>query len=434
MKNISTNLENLGILNRVRFVAIISQLSLLVIATVLLEILLPLHRIFILITFEILFQLLSWHRLKNAKQISSKEVMIHIFFDSLILAGLIYFTGGANNPFIYLLLLPVALGTMMLRFRELVILALVQVALYSLLNLYQRPFELGESSPLASFHLHLLGMWVNFALTVLLIVIFGYLARQSLLKKEKQIQRLHAAQMKDEQVLSLGIMSANAAHQLGTPLSTMAIVVDDLKHETTDQETQKELSLVEQQIDKCRVIIQELGEKSQLLRRSSEEKELTESSSQLKVQLEEKLNQWLVFRPQIQLNVKWLNQSDLLCYSMTTSLTQAILNLLDNSADASIAADDPHLDLSVDQDSTTLVLKIIDRGSGISESQLKSIGDQVVDSTKSDGLGWGLFLSNASIQRAGGEVYLSKALPKGTITQIRLPLNPTVFTEEKLDD
>ena len=421
MQKLNTNFENIRILNRVRLIAILGQIALVIFATLFLEILLPLPQIFILITFEILFQLLSWHRLKFANDISATELMVHIFFDSLILAGLIYFSGGANNPFIYLLLLPIALGTMMLCLRELVVLALVQIGLYSLLNIYQRPFELGDSSPLASFHLHLLGMWVNFALTVFLIVVFGFLARKSLLRQDKHIQLLHEKQMKDEQVLSLGIMSANAAHQLGTPLSTMAIVVDDLKHESSDKSFNQELQLIEQQILTCRNIIQSLGNKSSNLREEIQFKQPFEKS--LQVGLAEKLEQWLVFRPQIELKQQWLNSADKIKYQMPISVEQAFINLLDNAADASIANQDPRVELFVDLEPHLLVLRIIDYGEGISDSQLQSAGHQLIDTDKSSGFGWGLFLSNASIQRVGGQVFLKRGEIKGTITEIRLPLS-----------
>lgn len=419
MQKFNTHFENIKLLNRVRLVAIISQISLIIFATVYLDILLPMHRIFILITFEVLFQLLSWHRLKTARDISPNEVMIHIFFDSLILAGLIYFTGGANNPFIYLLLLPIALGTIMLRLRELVILALVQIGLYSLLNIYQRPFELGDSSPLASFHLHLLGMWANFALTVFLMVVFGFLARQSLVRKEQQIQALHEEQMKDEQVLSLGIMSANAAHQLGTPLSTMAIIIDDLKYESKSSAAKQELQLVEQQIGKCREIIRTLAEKSRLLKGYQANHPVEEL---FKDNLVDKLEQWLVFRPQIHLLQEWQNGSDKLKFQMPKSVEQALINLLDNAADASVANQDPNVELIVRVENQHLVIKIVDQGTGISDEQIQSAGNRLVDTEKSNGFGWGLFLSNASIQRAGGEVFLTRGESKGTVTQIRLPL------------
>jgi len=258
-----SNLLNVQILNRVRLIAIIGQIILILFAVWYLDIHLPLHWLFSIITLELAFQLYSHYQVIKDSQISGFEIFLHIVFDSFILAGLVFFSGGANNPFIYLLLLSVALGTFMLKSRYLLVVTAAQLALYSLLNIYQRPLELGESSPLASFHLHLAGMWVNFALTVVLIAIFGLLARHSMLKQEKQIQDLREKQLRDEQILSLGIMSASAAHELGTPLATMAIVVDDLNHEKdASQRIHEDMGLLAGQIETCRTIIQDLNEKS----------------------------------------------------------------------------------------------------------------------------------------------------------------------------
>ena len=151
----------------------------------------------------------------------------------------------------------------MLTPKYLLLLTIIQITLYSLLNIYQRPLVLGDSSPLASFHLHLTGMWVNFALTAVLIAGFGILARYSMMKQEKQIQRLRENQLKDEQILSLGIMSASAAHELGTPLATMAIIIDDLQHdENVADRLHQDMELLASEINNCRNIISALNDKS----------------------------------------------------------------------------------------------------------------------------------------------------------------------------
>jgi len=421
VQNISPNLENIKILNRVRLIAINSQIAMILFATFYLDILLPLQSLFALVTFEIAWQLFSRHRVKNVSVISSREVLLHILFDSLILAGLIYFSGGPNNPFIYLLLLSIALGTVMLKPRELIIVAALELSLYSLLNIFQRPLELGESSPLASFHLHLMGMWVNFGLTVILIALFGYLARQSLLKKEKQIRQLREKQLKDEQVLSLGIMSAGAAHELGTPLSTMAIVVDDLKHEAIPESIQDDLELLSQQINSSREIIQALGDKSRRIRQQLAMQGQAMQDVTLKEQLEKIVENWLVYRPQIQLKQKWHPGAAELSMNLPISVEQAVTNLLDNAADAGLANRQEVVEVVFAIESDQLIIEIRDQGQGITTEQKEAAVNHIQETQKKDGLGWGLFLSNASIERVGGKVRLLPYEAGGTITRISLP-------------
>lgn len=340
-----------------------------------------------------------------------------------MLAALVYFSGGPHNPFIYLLLLSVALGTLMLRPRDLVIVAVVQMLLYSLLNLYQRPLALGEDSPLASLHVHLMGMWINFTLTVILIAFFGFVARQSMLAKEKQIQQLREKQLKDEQILSLGIMSASAAHELGTPLSTMAIVVDDLAHDNLPKPINEDMTLLANQINNCRQIINSLSEKSQYIRNQlgSQQYAVAESGDDLKAQLSHLIENWLVYRPQIQLSQTW-PEVDFPGENIPISVEQAVTNLLDNAADASLANDQQGLELRIMFQDHLLIIEIRDQGIGITDEIKHSAGTSILETKKSGGLGWGLFLSNVSIERVGGQVQLLPNQPNGTITHIEIPL------------
>jgi len=425
-----SNLLNVQILNRVRFIAIIGQLMLILFAVWYLDIRLPLQWLLSIMFVEVALQFYSYYRVKNESRIRGREIFAHILLDSLILAGLVYFSGGANNPFIYLLLLSVALGTFMLKPYYLLLVTALQLTLYSLLNIYQRPLELGDSSPLASFHLHLAGMWVNFALTVVLLAIFGLLARHTMLKQEKQIQKLREKQLQDEQILSLGIMSASAAHELGTPLATMAIVVDDIIHEQEPYKNlQQDMTLLASQITSCRNIIKALNEQSrhtrkQLLRHKDSSEDIKVLT--IKNQLKTIIGNWLVYRPQIKLTQDWSIDCDNIHHNLSISVEQAITNLLDNAADASLENNHDVVNMSCEVKEQQLLIEILDFGSGITEKMRESLGASIEETEKSNGLGWGLFLSNASIERMGGEVHLLAADSGGTLTRVHLPLEKAV--------
>jgi two-component system sensor histidine kinase RegB len=420
----ASNLENVSILNRVRLIAINGQLALIVFAIWYLDIKLPLTWLLGLLALEIIFELYCYRIVAKQRRVSSSELFIHIVIDSLALAGLVYFSGGANNPFIYLLLLSVALGSFMLAPRYLLMVTALQLALYSLLNIYQRPLELGESSPLSSFHLHLAGMWVNFILTVILIAIFGLLTRYAMLKQEKKMQSLREKHLQDEQILGLGIMSASAAHELGTPLSTMAIIVDDLKHMELSKDLQNDMQLLATEITNCKNIIGALSDKSRDAQQQLIEQENAEQqSSQLnfKQRLEGIIEQWLVYRPQIKLEQQWQQAVSPIKQNISISLEQAITNLFDNAADASLANGNDQLQLSVAIEQHQIIIEIVDFGCGILADVKESLGVRIQPTKKQDGLGWGMLLSNVSIERAGGKVQLLVSNSGGTLTRIFLP-------------
>lgn len=420
----SSNLVNIGILFRVRLIAIISQSFLILFSISYLDIMLPLGWLISILTIESLFEWHSYRLVMQAKPQSSVKVFVHIGLDSLILAGLVYFAGGANNPFIYLLLLSVALGSFMLSPRYLLMVTVLQLSLYSLLNIFERPLELGDSSPLASFHLHLAGMWVNFILTAVLIAVFGLLTRRAMLKQQKQIQLMREKHLQDEQILGLGIMSASAAHELGTPLSTMAIIIDDLQHAGFSGEQQRDMLLLGTQIDSCKKIIGALSEKSRDAQQQLSKHlriDESEQSENFKTQLQAIVERWLVYRPGIRLEQKW--KTDLSSYrqNISISLEQAVTNLLDNAADASLDNDNDNVELIIDTDDKTIFIDIYDFGQGISADKKQTFSTRIQPSNKQDGLGWGMFLSNVSIERVGGSVQLLENNPDGTLTRILLP-------------
>ena len=422
--NAGSNLDNINILNRVRLIAIVGQSILIIFAISFLDIKLPLIWLVLLLTIEAFFLWYSYRLVLGAKSPKAVQVFLHIAFDSLILAGVVYFSGGANNPFIYLLLLSVALGSFMLSPRYLLTVTVLQLSLYSLLNIFQRPLELGDSSPLASFHLHLAGMWVNFILTAVLIAAFGLLTRRAMLKQQKEMQMMREKHLQDEQILGLGIMSASAAHELGTPLSTMAIIVDDLQHLEFCDEQQQDILLLERQIDSCKKIIGALSDKSRDAQQQlSKQSKISESSlpESFKAQLQSIIERWLVYRPQIRLKQRWNAELSSYRQNIPISLEQAITNLLDNAGDASLDNARDNIELSIDTDDRTIMIDIYDFGPGISSDKKQAFNTRIQPSNKQDGLGWGMFLSNVSIERAGGSVQLLKNEPAGTLTRILLP-------------
>jgi len=253
----------------------------------------------------------------------------------------------------------------MLSPRYLLIITAVQLTLYSLLHNFQRPLDLADTSPLASFHLHMAGMWVNFFLTAILIAIFGLIARNSMLRREKQIHELREKQLQDEQILSLGIMASGAAHELGTPLSTMAIIVDDINHEAdVSGRLHQDMNLLAGQIENCRNIIQNLSEKSSHTRRQLERQQGDgETSKQdLKQQLLSIIDNWLVYRPQIKLTQDWEDNFEPISHSLSISVEQAVTNLMNNAADASLANDNDNIEIECKRKEQQLIIEITDFG------------------------------------------------------------------------
>lgn len=408
-------------------IAILGQLILIICSIVLFDIRLPSIPLAIILMAEIVFAVFANH-LSSVRKVTQNELVFHLLFDSLFLAGLVYFSGGANNPFIYLLLLYVAIASFMLQRKRLIILVCIELILYSLLNIFQRPLELGESSPLASFHLHLVGMWVNFILTAILLAVFGLITRRSMLEQEKKLQLLREKNLQDEQVLGLGIMSANAAHELNTPMSTMAIVIDDIQSENISDEHKHDMELLQEQISRCKKIIGRLNDKSQHAQQQLSAQATNQVNVKIdnfKEQLQSLIERWLVYQPKVTILQTWSEDLELENYQISISLEQAITNLLDNAADASLENAQSEIEVSCYLRESNIVIDIKDKGLGLSTHTISKVGKRIQISHKQEGLGWGMFLSNVSIERVGGKVHISDYKDEknaGCLTRITLPV------------
>jgi two-component system sensor histidine kinase RegB len=277
--------------------------------------------------------------------------------------------------------------------------------------------------------LHLHGMWLTFVLSVAVLigVILPLLnavrrqrdrlneQQQHALKQEQHSLKQEQQRLKDERLIAIATFAASAVHQLGTPLSTLAILLEDLQ---SDQPDQPELPLMQQQIQLCKSILQSL------LRRTEDLRYQHAQLLAVETWLQRLRQNFTLLHPQSQLIINSsVLPARLLCTDET--LDQAILNVLDNAIRVSQQA--PQLTISHNEQQ--IFLTIDDYGPGMPEPVLQQLGQPFI-STREDGTGLGLFLSHAAINRLGGQLSI---LPSdhGTRTEIRLPWAEEAVNEEQ---
>lgn len=329
----------------------------------------------------------------------------------------LYATGGHTNPVISLLLVPLALSAVLLRWQKTLLLATIVVALYTLLTTYYIPLSVGHGDGAHSslqhesfMQLHLLGMWLTFAVSALLICVLVIPLARSVRRQQQLISQQREKILQDEQLVALATFATSAAHNMGTPLSTLSILVEDFR-ELVEQhpDWQEDRDLMAQQIELCKTILQAMMRKADDLRHKPPQ---AVEVSRLLNQLREQFN---LLHPQFSLALE-PNTGTGLSVLADATLEQAILNLLDNAVRASGNAPE----LQVSHDEQRIVLRIQDSGPGIPERIQQQLGGPFVTSTKG-GLGLGLFLSHATVERLGGELTLHSS-DQGTVMKISLPL------------
>jgi len=410
--------QNLIRLSSIRAVALLGQIVALVYFTQISPIGLPATAIAVVLAVYASVTAATWQRSRMQVPITDNEFFTHLLADILFFSLLLYFSGGASNPFISYYLIPISIAAITLSRRYSIFVALTAMVAYSLLLKYYMPI-----AALAPSHhhgagnnsLHILGMWANFAISAAIIIYFISRMASALKIQQQEIALQREAQLRDEQLLAVGTLAAGTAHELGTPLNTMKLIVDEmLASEITDNNlNNSDLSLLNQQIDQCKTTLK------QLLTTAEESQSSRLEAQSVENYFTKVLERWQLMRPNLKANTHFSDCIDHAAVFHPT-IAQSILNLLNNAADAST-----HVDVNISWNTDTATIDIRDYGTGLDPAKMDSFGEAFV-TDKADGLGLGLFLSQATLTRFGGSVSLKNVAPSdtsgGTLTRILLPL------------
>ncbi|WP_432697616.1 ATP-binding protein [Marinobacterium sp. YM272] len=362
-----------------------------------------------------LINLFTYARLHSQWPVTETELFSQLCADAILYGALIYQTGGATNPFIFLLLIPLLISAATLSWRFTWLMAVIVVLFYSSLLRYYLPVLPPKTehhfSLAALFDLHIIGMWLNFLLTVLLITWFLVRMQHAMRQQERRLNRERERRLRDQQMISLATFAAGTAHELGTPLSTMSVILKDMALTHKDPETAEDIALLQQQVGAC-------SERLQAMARSARDADASQPKPVDRL-LDELLDEWQIIRPQAQYRQPIIKQGDAPEVATSPQLKQALTNLFNNAADAS---DEP-LEIELDWDKNDIWLRIHDQGPGLPLSSSANLGRPFV-TTKGKGLGIGLFLTATTLSQHEGEVRLYDHPKGGTLTEVRLPVVP----------
>lgn len=360
------------------------------------------------------FSVFAAWRLIQPWPLGEWEAIGHIAFDTLVLGYLLYFTGGASNPFITLLLVPIALSAAALSARSVLSVSTLAGVAYVILLYWHQPLPaaVGEFSS-SRFSLHVAGMGVNFVIMALLLSFFISRLAHVLRLQQLEVQRVRERALRDEGILAIATQAAGAAHELNTPLSTMRTLLPELRREHANEAALAEdLALLEGQVDRCRTILREMVAfgKAQL---SHEPERITLSQF-----VHGCLERFQLLRPEAELTVTLAPELGPTVLRTPPGLRHALLNLLNNAVDASAIHQSYAVALEISRDRDWLQLCVRDHGPGFDDDpDITALGH----SHKLTGLGIGLALAEATAERLEGELIAGNT-GHGAQVCLRLPL------------
>lgn len=326
--------------------------------------------------------------------------------DLLALTGLFYFSGGSGNPFVSLYLVPIAIAATALEFGPVLALTVLSAVLYTWLMSHYQPLPHAHGG---DFALHVSGMWINFLLSAVIMV--SVLGRfMVLLKAERRrLSEIRERTLRDESLLALGALAAGTAHELNTPLTTLGLLIDEW--EASGQRPQAEdFGTLREQLRRCREHVRALAD---LARRGATDETVVMAADGF---VESCLDRLALLRPGVDVSLAGAVSNAQLCVDPT--LPQAIINLLNNAADAALAAGQAaEIQVQLEVRGQRLWISIMDHGVGPFRP-----GASADSSAERSGLGIGLMISNASIERNGGELRHYPRPGGGSVVLVDLPL------------
>ena len=407
--------DNLRLLFRLRNIAISAQAAAILVSTLYLKMALPLWPLIASVAFLCFFNVYTRFRISQPHPVMLYELVIQLVVDILVLTVLLSLSGGPANPFGILYLLPLTITAILLPARVTWGLAGFTVVCYSALFVIYTPMPHAHTHPDA-FNLHIVGMWLGFVLSAGVVAYF-IVGLQRIIQQQAEL--LHKAKqdaIRNEQLIKLGVLAASTAQELGTPLNSMALLLEDIEYDEAKKlpELLEKTTVLREQIERCRTALTNL---------TSSTGNVTLKGGRevaLSYYLKSLVDEWQRAHPDVQINVHLGNQDETQAIMIDEVLNLALTNIVDNAID--VSPEKIQVDASVDQNQWQLTIR--DFGPGLTPEKQAKISEQGY-STKPNGLGLGLFLSHAVIERLGGVVNLYNHKQGGLCTEVKLPLNFT---------
>ena len=364
---------------------------------------------------------LAW-RLKRPEPVQPALPGLVLGLDSLLLTGLLYGSGGAANPFTAIYLVHITLAAVVMRGLWAWALGLLSITGFGLLffwNVHVHSLAHMDHGGGSGVSLHLVGMWVAFAITAALIAAFVGRVTDMLRQREEELAALRDLTARQSRLAALTTLAAGVAHELGTPLGTIAVAAKELQRsaEAMGQEGTElfqDASLIRQEVGRCRSILDQMADPSGT--------NLGEDFRPMTWQdLEADLLDGLAPEDRARLRCDWPEIT--LGPTPRRGLARALRAVLANALEATPRPLEVRVQAKAVQG--TWCLEVADQGSGMTPEVLARVGEPFF-STKptGSGMGLGLFLARTFAEQLGGELRVASAAGSGTTVLMAWPTVP----------
>ena len=368
----------------------------------------------LVVALVVLFALQTWllARTKQPRPVSNLEFLSHLMFDVLWLAYVLYWLGGSeHNPFADLFILYVGMAALVLPWRYVALVCAVSFSAYGLLNEYHHDIAIVHGAA-GHEELESLAHHTHFMLFGFILAYVGYRLAAMNRRFEELASLGREHDFKRESAVDLAALAAGTAHEMGTPLTTIAVLASDMRRRgMKPDEADENLRVISEAVQACKNSLSEIV-------KAIGADDLSERQRQTVVDFVSELTErFQPMRPGTAVNVRTQGaQSTMILVG--APLRQALMSLLVNAAD--VSADSVEVDVRCS--ASEAQIDVLDRGPGIPAEVRDKLGVEVVTSKPTlKGTGIGVYLANMTITRMGGRLDFIAREGGGTCARVTLP-------------
>ncbi len=395
----------------------------------------PIGQCIAIILVAIGFNAILFFRHSNVHILSEREAVAHLAFDIMLLTSMLALTGGIENPFTLLYLAPIVISAGNLSLGATLVLALLAFGSISFISFFHWPLPWDPNAPLELPPLYLAGNWVSLTLGIGFCLIYAWRTADEARRMQTALAATQAALAREQRLSDLGALAAAAAHELGTPLGTIAVVARELERDIPPASPWLEdVKLLRSQAERCREIL------STLSQQNTDEDNIAKRLP-LPALLDEIAEPHRGFG--IDINIMAEGQGAL-SVVRTPEVVHGLGNLIENAVDFATTK----VDVDTTWNGDTVHLTVADDGTGFNPEILTRLGEPYVTSRAGidpnrapvgnstvhaeghAGMGLGFFIAKTLIERIGGTVTFGNRPGGGAMVRMTIPRrsleNPTV--------
>ncbi len=418
-----TGRKNLQLLIQLRWIAMFGQFATILVVNYGFDIELPVAQMLMVLLGLLLLNAVSLLRMRLPKTIGNTELFLSLLIDVATLTMLLALSGGASNPFVFLYLLQVILGAVLLEVWSTWVILVTTTLCFSWLAWYGHPLPMPLDHSEGLFSLYIEGMFICFVLNGVLLVVFINRITRNRRQRDEHLAQLRQRAAEEEHIVRMGLLASGAAHELGTPLATLSVILGDWRHMEpfkSDDDLAQEIAEMQTQVLRCKSIV------SGILLSAGEARGESSEGTTVRAFLDDLVDEWRETRPVKDFFYSNEFGEDLSIVS-DSALRQSIHNVLDNALEAS-----PNwVRLSVYREGETLLVSVADRGAGFAQEMLDNLGRPYHSSKGRPGSGLGLFLVMNVLRTLGGNLKASNLVQGGALVTLSLPLSVVALKQQK---